>query len=151
MARKKRFLALMRVAYALFDTIVAVSHAQADWMQERNLAAADAIRVIHPTVDMRPLAAVPARSGAPRVIGAIGRLDRQKGFDILIEAFRLCPEEDARLLIFGEGSEREALERLAAGDTRIAFLGHVASPEEAYGAVDVVAMPSRCGASFAVT
>ncbi len=45
-------------------------------------------------------------------IGAIGRLAPEKGFGQLIAAFKTVVEEDraARLLIFGEGSERPALE-----------------------------------------
>lgn len=49
-------------------------------------------------------------------IGAIGRLSTEKGFRYLIEAFSLLSKEipDARLVIIGEGYERELLESLAA-------------------------------------
>lgn len=141
--RKSRFFALLRVAYSLFDAIVAVSHAQAGWMTERGLVDPHALSVIHPEVDLAPLADIPPPADVPLTIGAIGRLERQKGFDILIEAFRKCTVPDARLLIFGEGSERLYLEGLAAGDTRIAFRGHVNDPAKAYGEVDIVAVPSR--------
>ncbi|KZY36412.1 hypothetical protein A3731_15835 [Roseovarius sp. HI0049] len=142
-ARKARFFALLRVAYSLFDRVVAVSRAQAAWLEERRLVDGEALAVIPPDVPLGPLAVLPRPTGLPRVIGAIGRLERQKGFDILIEAFRLCPQRDARLLIFGEGSERAHLETLAAGDDRIEFRGHAGDPAEAYGQVDLVAMPSR--------
>ncbi|MFC3613023.1 glycosyltransferase family 4 protein [Lutimaribacter marinistellae] len=142
-ARKARFFALLRVAYSLFDTVVAVSRAQASWLIERQLVDRDALRVVHPEVDLEPFALLSPPADVPRTIGAIGRLDRQKGFDVLIEAFRLCKHADARLLIFGEGDERDNLETLAAGDSRIEFRGHAESPADAYGEVDIVALPSR--------
>lgn len=45
---------------------------------------------------------------------AIGRLDRYKGFDILINAFSQCVTDrpEWRLVILGEGPERKELERL---------------------------------------
>lgn len=66
-----------------------------------------------------PMAA-PARERRPgRTIVGVGRLDRQKGFDLLIDAFaRLAPAHpDWKLVIWGEGPERAALE------ARIAALG----------------------------
>jgi len=48
--------------------------------------------------------------GAPIVIG-MGRLTRQKDFLTLVRAFGLASKQiDARLVIFGEGEEREMLE-----------------------------------------
>jgi glycosyltransferase involved in cell wall biosynthesis len=51
-------------------------------------------------------------SGSPPVILAAGKLKRQKGFDVLLEAFaKLRRELDARLVILGEGELRADLER----------------------------------------
>jgi glycosyltransferase involved in cell wall biosynthesis len=47
------------------------------------------------------------------IVIAIGRLVRQKRFDILIEALsNVLTEIDARLIILGDGPDRELLERL---------------------------------------
>jgi GalNAc-alpha-(1->4)-GalNAc-alpha-(1->3)-diNAcBac-PP-undecaprenol alpha-1,4-N-acetyl-D-galactosaminyltransferase len=43
---------------------------------------------------------------------AVGRLNRQKGFDRLIEAFSHLDHKDWTLTIIGEGSERKNLEKL---------------------------------------
>lgn len=53
-------------------------------------------------------------SGNELVIGAIGRLSPEKGFDVLIEALRTL-DIPYRAIIAGEGPERETLESLAKG------------------------------------
>lgn len=140
---KQRFFAMLRVTYSLFDRVVAVSRNQAEWMKERRLANADRLSVIHPEVDLSDFTCLPPPSGEVRTIAAIGRLEPQKGFDILIKGFRRYTNPDARLVIFGDGSQRPLLEDLAAGDPRITFQGHAHDLIDAYSKVDVVAMPSR--------
>ncbi|MGP6085899.1 glycosyltransferase family 4 protein [Antarctobacter jejuensis] len=140
---RTRFQTLLRTAYALFDKVVAVSATQAMWMRIRGLVGAGSLHFINPVVALDGFRAMPAPQGPLRTIGAIGRLDRQKGFDVLIPAFRALEGSNLRLEIFGEGPERAQLEALAAGDSRIVFHGHAGTPEAAMAAVDVVAMPSR--------
>ncbi|APZ52187.1 glycosyltransferase [Salipiger abyssi] len=140
---KLRFFTMLRTAYALFDRVVAVSEAQGAWLTRRRLVPAGALRVIPPVVDLAGFRALPAPQGAPRVIGAIGRLHRQKGFDILIQAFRQLPDAGLALHIHGSGPEEAALRALAEGDPRIRFFGHSGQPEKVMASVDLVAMPSR--------
>ena len=63
-----------------------------------------------------------------RVFISVGRLDRQKGFDVLIEAVSLLDPlpDDVYFLIVGDGPESESLSRLVAQKhlaTRIRFAG----------------------------
>lgn len=48
------------------------------------------------------------------VLGAIGRLSKEKGFEYLIEALKLLTEQgvEARVIIIGEGPERSFLEEI---------------------------------------
>lgn len=81
-------------------------------------------------------------------IGTVGRLAEVKRQDLLIEAFaRLCGMRPGlRLLLVGDGPEREALEglvnRLGVAD-RVTFAGFQAHPEEFLRQMDLFALPSR--------
>ncbi|WP_425040310.1 glycosyltransferase [Primorskyibacter sp. S187A] len=138
-----RFLAMLRLGYAMFDHVVAVSQTQADWMLKNALVKPAILHVIPPMVDVSPFEAVRPVVAPPKHIGAIGRLERQKGFDILIKGFRSWPDAEARLYIYGDGAERRALQELAAEDARIVFKGHVVDPAKAMSTVSCIAMPSR--------
>lgn len=140
---RKRFTTLLRIAYSMFDHLVAVSEAQANWILRRGLVDQSALSVIQPMVDLTGFQALPSPSRDIRRIGAIGRLDRQKGFDLLVNAFRALPDENLELVFFGDGPERELLQNMARGDHRIHFAGHVSDPIRAMNTVQAVAMPSR--------
>jgi glycosyltransferase involved in cell wall biosynthesis len=85
-----------------------------------------------------------ARPRPGPLIGAIGRLERQKGIDILIRA--LVSIEGATLLVVGDGSERTHLEKLAHDvgvADRVLWLGWSDDARSYLGSLDVVALPSR--------
>lgn len=77
----------------------------------------------------------------------VGRVDGEKGLDVLLRAMRLLPRDDVRLGIVGKGAARPALERLARElglGQRARFLGFV--PDEDLPALlnsaDLFVMPS---------
>lgn len=139
----RRFQALLRVSYAAFDRVVAVSAAQRAWLTGAGLVTADRLRVIPPAVDLAPFLALAPPAKAPRIIGAIGRLDRQKGFDTLIQAVLATQGPQLALHIFGDGGAGPELKAAAGGAARVVFRGHWADPVAAMASVDAVAMPSR--------
>lgn len=79
---------------------------------------------------------------------AVGRLDKQKGFDLLLEAFPDVAKRvpSATLSIFGEGPERSSLEqqvrKLEIAD-RVRMPGITTSPGEWLAAGDVFVLSSR--------
>ena len=92
-----------------------------------------------------PPRTAPARGGT---VLAVGRLEHQKGFDLLVRAFAQAARQHAgwRLAIAGEGSQRAALEAQAAAGgiaDRVRLLGRQADIWSVYAAADVFALPSR--------
>lgn len=142
-ARRDRFRLLLRTAYALFDEVVAVSRAQGSWLSGTGLVAPERLRVIRPAVDLAPFLAIPSRIGPVRRLGALGRLDPQKGFDLLVEAVTRSALPGVSLDIVGDGPERDRLVDLAGGDPRIAFRPFAADPAAAMARMDAILMPSR--------
>lgn len=140
---KKRFATLLRCAYALFDKVVAVSYGQADWLKKSGAVKPHTLSVIQSCVDLSRFRKLSPPTAPLRVIGAIGRLDEQKGFDLLIEAFRKTANPNIALHVYGEGAEEAKLRRLAKDDPRIEFKGFASDPVAVMAAVDIVAMPSR--------
>lgn len=140
---RARFTALLKTAFSLFDRVIAVSHEQGAWIARRGFCRADKVVPIQSCVNLSAFRAMPAPHGTPRVFGAIGRLDAQKGFDTLIKAFRARTRDDVELHIFGDGAQEVDLRNLAAGDDAIVFKGHAKNAEAAFANVDAVLMPSR--------
>jgi glycosyltransferase involved in cell wall biosynthesis len=104
----------------------------------------DEFRRRRPTAEARVAFGVPP---GRLVIGAVGRLSAEKGFDLLLAALdRLVRQGlDVHLLLAGEGDERSRLEadvaRLGLGD-RVALLGYLADPRPLYEALDTFALSS---------
>jgi glycosyltransferase involved in cell wall biosynthesis len=82
-----------------------------------------------------------------RVVTELGRLDRLKGVDVLLEAWKTvtADDESAVLLVVGDGPARESLERSAEASALrgVRFLGQLADVRPVLWASDVLAMPSR--------
>jgi glycosyltransferase involved in cell wall biosynthesis len=85
------------------------------------------------------------------VLGAVGRLDWQKGFDLLLRLLpdlgRIMPEgERWGLVVLGEGTERAALENLASRSPpaiKVVLPGFRRDAAACIGAFDLFVMPSR--------
>jgi glycosyltransferase involved in cell wall biosynthesis len=83
-----------------------------------------------------------------RIVGAVGRLVPQKGFDLLIDAFARVASSipEWRLVIWGEGPERAALEaqrdRLGLSD-RVSLPGITHRPGEWIAQSDLFVLSSR--------
>lgn len=141
----KRFHQMLRFAYSLVDTVVAVSEAQRQWMIESELAAPQKILTITQARDCSELESVPAvvRDQRPVRIGAFGRFHEQKGFDLLVRAASRIPSHLFTLKLAGAGDEAGLLKVLSHNSPNIKIVPAFSSPTEFLNSVDWVAIPSR--------
>lgn len=94
-----------------------------------------------PDVGAQPPA---VRPNGELVVGSVGRLDAMKAHDVLLKA--IAQLEGVRVVILGEGTQRLALEQLAADlgiSDRLTLLGWVDNPRAYLPQFDVMALPSR--------
>lgn len=138
-----RFRTMLNISLSLFDRVITICNAQRDWLARDVRVPTEKIELLPPCVDLKSFFSLPPVGNAVRSIGAFGRFDAQKGFDILIPAFLEADLEGVTLDIFGDGPMRAELEELAQGDPRIVFHGFTDDPANAMAGVDAVAMPSR--------
>jgi len=156
-AFRRRFL-LRRLNRALMrrvSRVVTISHALARFTVEVERTPTDKVVTIHygleaPELDngARGRARANLGLGDVPVVGAVGRLVWQKGFDVLLCAFRraLMAHPQAQLVIVGDGPLRGALARQAAQlgiGQHVYFAGWRPDARDLMPAFDVLAVPSR--------
>jgi len=152
---RPRILALTtRWVYPLADGIVAVSDGVAEDMCRVSGLARSKVTTIYNPIDFRSLSAMATEpldvpwfaTGEPPVILAIGRLELQKNFPNLLRAFALVKQQKpARLIILGEGSDRERLTGLIAEmglESDVSLPGFVGNPAAYMAHSAVFAMSS---------
>ena len=122
----KRFRLMLKLNYALFDKVVAVSYGQADWVCSNGLMNTEYLEPIQQCNDLETLLQLSTKKVGSRVtIGAFGRLVPVKGFDTLIKAFNQVNNPNLKLAIGGSGPEEKKLKQLARGNKNIHFAGRV--------------------------
>jgi glycosyltransferase involved in cell wall biosynthesis len=127
-----------------FDLVVATSEAVRQRLSREGIAAASVIPEAIPERPMRsPLS-------TPPTVAYAGRLVREKGVDVLLRAFAVVRQQipEARLLIAGQGPERERLSGLVGElklSSSVSLLGHLSQPEmeRQISSAWVQAVPSR--------
>ncbi len=141
-------------AYRRADAVVALSEGVREELVEDCALDPGRTVTIHNPVDVAGIAAATEAvrdsiqdipNSGPLIVGC-GRLHRQKGFDLLIEAFADLDDAKARLVILGEGSEREALEALARSRgvaDRVLMPGFESHPEKWFAQATLFVLPSR--------
>jgi glycosyltransferase involved in cell wall biosynthesis len=141
-----------RYSYPMADTVVALTEESRTWI-EVNCHASN-VKVIPNWVSLpipvsepivRPDSIV--KTGRRVMLGA-GRLEDQKGFDYLIDAFAQVAAQspDWDLVIIGEGGDRKALEKRRADlglEGRVFLPGQVGNVTDWYERSDLYVLSSR--------
>jgi glycosyltransferase involved in cell wall biosynthesis len=123
---------------------VAVGEGAAREVERDAGLAPGSIAVIRNGVPAQPERAVAEQFGPSPVVGGAGRLDKQKGFDILVDALELLPVVTA--VVVGDGPERGVLEARAAQRgvaDRFVITGWRPVAAPLLRGFDVFALPSR--------
>lgn len=142
---------LQRFAFRRFDAVVAVSRPQADQLRASGVPS-QRIRIVpnalaaHPS----PLDRAEARRalGLPAeglVAGWVGRVSREKGIDVFIDALASLQDRVMQAAILGEGPERvtEAARAESMAPSRFLWLGAVPEASRYFAAFDLFVMSSR--------
>ena len=147
------------VTFGLADVHTAVSRAAADFQTKKLFLPKNSIKVIpnginipH-TMDTNEILAIRRKWGVDDchyVFGCVGRLNHQKGFDLLLNMTdKICNEIKNRkigLVFIGDGPEKENLQKLAEkapARMKIIFAGYSNNAASECSAFDVFLMPSR--------
>lgn len=141
---------LTRFSYPRADAVVALSEGVRRELIEDYALPAASVVTIHNPVEFDALAAEARQAPAPPVakdgvwIMGVGRLIRQKGFDRLIQAVAQLKRPDVRLVLVGEGPDREALVAQAR-DLGVTLImpGFVPQPVHWLSAADLFVLSSR--------
>lgn len=129
-------------------TIVAISPAVAKDMAKRYLLPKNKGQIIIPNgININKFPYQENRpEQTPLIAGAAGRLVKQKGFDLLITAWQKLFPQDIKLLIAGEGPEKENLKtqiKEAGLEKQIELIGPISLMTEFYQQLNLFIMPSR--------
>ena len=141
----------MRVLYPRADCCVAISEEVLASMLRAGLRIADrAVIISNPLrqgcVETHAFSPPWLPEPKPRFICSVGRLSEQKGFDVLLEAFALCQDQNLHLVIMGEGRLYDCLRkqsrRLNVQD-RVHLPGFVSDPMEILASASAFVSSSR--------
>lgn len=140
------------------DAVVALCEDMSTELKNEFHILADKLTVIYNPIDATNVRTKAAEfnpfdgTAARPVIVSAGRLEYQKGFDILLEAFRIALDtygsefERARLVILGRGRELRKLKALALSlglSERVNFVDWTPNPYPYLKNADVFVLPSR--------
>lgn len=137
---------LRRLTYPLADVLVVQTKVAVPWAESIMLGRQVEV-ISNPVRDMRDYMQ-DREAVRSHTIVAVGRLARQKGFDLLLQAFARIADTRPSwdLVIIGEGEERAPLERLATSlriDQRVKLPGWRPEPAEVLKTAGLFVMSSR--------
>ncbi len=139
-----RFRLMLRLNYRFAERVIAVSQGQGNWLAKSGVVAASKLQVIPQSRELDSFLQVkPKAAAGPIVLGAYGRFDSQKGFDLLLKAISRLPRSKFHLLLAGDGVERDELRTLAKGLAQVTFCGPVTDVPAFLERCDVIVIPSR--------
>ena len=138
---------LRRLTYPLADAVVVQSKATLAWA-EPLVRSGRAYVIPNPVGRQFPVGRDWSGQERRRIVLGVGRLSPEKGFDLLIKAFRLALQRHPEwsLVILGQGPSEGELKALAASllpKGAVLFAGVVNDPQRFYRDAALFVLPSR--------
>jgi glycosyltransferase involved in cell wall biosynthesis len=142
---------LRKIAYPLARTVVTLTEGTAEWIKHNMPHVRLRVipnPVVWPVANREPVFEPPPKIANRKRLLAVGRLHPEKGFDLLIDAFKLIAtrQSDWDLVILGEGGARGSLQAQidqAGLADRIAMPGRVGNMADWYASADMYVLSSR--------
>jgi glycosyltransferase involved in cell wall biosynthesis len=136
---------LLSATYRRLDAVIAVSDEVRGLLVDGLGLSSQAVWTVTNGVDPLPVVRRPVRS--PLVVGGLGRLTAQKGFDLLLAATRQLVSwgHSFQVRIAGEGRDRRVLEA-ASVRLPVRFVGFRSDVAAYLAGLDVFCLPSRAEA-----
>ncbi|MEP7064409.1 MAG: glycosyltransferase [Gemmatimonadota bacterium] len=142
---------LQRFVFRRFDAVVVVSQPQADLLRSSGVPA-ERLRIVPNALAAHP--APLSREDARRALilpadgliaGWVGRVSREKGIDIFIDALASIDDRVIQAAILGDGPERsaEAARAESIAPSRFLWLGAIPDAAKYFAAFDLFVMSSR--------
>jgi glycosyltransferase involved in cell wall biosynthesis len=109
------------------------------------------VQVIYNGINLESLGKLPPREELRKKLGLdqhlfyvcfAGSLVERKGVEYLLDAVKMMNMENIRFLISGVGELKDAVERAAAGDDRLIYLGYKSNAVEYIKSSDLLVLPS---------
>jgi glycosyltransferase involved in cell wall biosynthesis len=149
--KNRAYEAIQRFVFRRFDAVIAVSKAQAELLRASGVPA-DRLHVIPNALAEHPYPL--GRAEARRVldlpqegllVGWVGRVSREKGIDVFVDALSSITDRVIQGVILGDGPEREteAARAESIAPSRFVWLGSVPDAARHFAAFDLFVMSSR--------
>ncbi|HBM15450.1 MAG TPA: hypothetical protein DD381_03770 [Lentisphaeria bacterium] len=154
------FFLMDKLSYRFCDICTAVSKSAAKWHALKLGISPDSIKITYNGINFPKKISIENRKTllkswglekCKKLIGSVGRLDYQKGYDlffkILPDLSKKIPENEIwGVVILGEGKQRstlEAIEKTVPPNIKVIMPGYREDAAECIGAFDLFVMPSR--------
>ena len=141
--------AYRRWLYGRTDQFLAYSKAASQFLRRRGAPASKIVR----GYQVVPASQTPLPAQSKKALGLMGKqvvlsvgyFTPRKGLPTLLQAFQQAAKADDRLVLVGDGPEKDHLQNLAAGDGRIQFPGYLDGADKAswYAAADIFVLPTQ--------
>ena len=148
---------LLRSAARHSAKIVAISHSVAESYLRRYHLPKDKMQVVYNGTDLHRFIPHPAHTDTPLRLIYVGRIFRDKGIDLLLEALAACPTDTPITLTLvgsdhgGYTEQMQALDARLHLEDKVKFLGSRTDVPQLLQAADLFVHPATCQEGFGIT